>query len=682
MRTLHACIPLLFVGSALAVAAESSAPATAPVTLASVGLNPSWMDKSVDPCTDFYAYSCGGFDKNEPIPADRASWGATEQLEKSNEDLLHEILEQDAKDAHDPVAKKIGDWYSACMNEDAIEKRGATPLAPLLAEVAKVKDAATLDAAVAVLHQHQIWVLFDIGAVQDFKDATQEIAMLDQDGLGLPDRDYYVLDDGNRKEVRDLYRAHVERVMKLIGEPDAEAKQAVEDVMRIETKIAKLSQTNVARRDPNAIYHRVERAGLAAAAKTFPWDAYFAGLGFPDLKTISVNSTDYFKGIDDLTHAETPEAWRHYLAFHVADDEAMRLSKAFVDEAFAMRKALTGEQELPPRWKRCVRSTDGALGELLGQAYVAQKFNGDSKTEAERELTLVKGAMHDELAKLAWMDPATRDAAQAKLAKITDKVGYPARWKSYDYAVSRDDYATNAMASDAFELQRNLKKIGKPIDHELWDMTPPTVNAYYDPSMNQINFPAGILQPPFFSKDFAEAVNFGATVGAMGHELTHGFDDEGSQFDGDGNLRDWWTPATEKKFKAQTGCVSKQYSRYSPLPGVHLNGDLTLGENIADIGGLKLALSALHASHAAAKSAPVSANGFTEDQIFFLAYGQSWCEKQRPELVQTLVKTDPHSPARFRVNGPVSDVPAFGQAFKCKKNAPLMPPPAQVCDVW
>jgi putative endopeptidase len=688
MRKLPVVLLAVFAFLAVVIGCKKHPGGTTPVaatpppskaTLHDVGLETAWLDTTVDPCTDFYSYACGGFDKTVQIPSDEATWGATEILEKRNEDLLRDILEKSAKDpGSDPVKKKIGDWYQACMDEDSIEKKGIQPIQPLLDIASSVKDFPSLAKAVTELHKRTIWPLFDVTAEQDLKDSTLEIAALDQDGLGLPDRDYYLKDDGNRKEIRDFYRGHVERVFGLAGwKPDA-SKKATADVMRIETAIAKLSQDRVERRDPYKIYHKVDRAGLKAAAKTFPWDDYFTGLGYPDAKDVTVNSTDYFKGIDALMHTEKPEAWRNYLTWQVLSDSSRRLSKAFVMESFAYRQKLTGQKELEPRWKRCVRSTDAALGELLGQPYVALMFNGDSKKEAESEVQGIRTAMREELSKLPWMDAPTRAPAQEKLDKMVYKIGYPAKWKTYDFEVKRDDYAANALASDAFELQRTLKKIGKPVDREEWQMTAPTVNAYYDPSMNEMVFPAGILQPPFFSKDFAEAVNFGATGGAMGHELTHGFDDEGSQFDASGNLRNWWSEDTAKKFADQTGCVVKQYDGYEPLPGQHLNGKLTLGENIADIGGLKLAYTAYRKARAG--KSPIVAESYDEDQIFFLGFAQSWCEKLSPEILEMLTKTDPHSPARFRVDGSIADVPAFGDAFQCKAGTPMRP--SNVCEVW
>jgi predicted metalloendopeptidase len=665
----------------------ATAPApTAPVPglpLVQTGIDVTWMDPAADPCQDFFVYACGGFVKNTVIPADRATWGVTEGVQKQNEDLLREVLEKAAASTSgDAAEKKIGNYYAACTDEAGIEKAGAAPMKPLLDVVGRVKDRRTLADAIIALHAADVFPLFDIGPQQDFKDATLMIAGLDQDGLGLPDRDYYLKDDGNLKEVRDFYVAHVGRMLRLAGMKPAEAKAAVDDVLRIETKIARLQQDKVVRRDPYKVYHRVDRAGLPGIAKTFPWDAYFAGLGFPGIQAISVNDPAYFTGIDALMHEEKPAAWRHYLAWHVTRAKAKLLSRPFVDEVFAMRQKLTGQKEIEPRWKRCVRGVDGALGELLAQPYVAAKFAGDSKARAKDLVTSIHEAMRGELSALPWMDEATRKAALVKLEQLHhEKVGYPDKWRTYDFDVSRTAYAADAMAAERFELHRELGKVGKPVDRTEWGMTPPTVNAYYDPSMNEIVLPAGELQPPFFSRDFYAPVNLGDEgASTVGHEITHGFDDEGSQFDGEGNLRDWWTKETKAKFDEATKCVQEQYSGYEAVPGVKLDGALTSGENIADIGGVKLGFAALEAWEKAHPEEHRAVDGFTDPKLFFLAYAQSWCSKETPQFLEMLARTNAHSPARWRVNGPMADVPAFAQAYQCKAGTPLNS--GKVCSVW
>jgi predicted metalloendopeptidase len=665
--------------SAAPITTAAPATSTSTLSLEAAGISVAAMDVKADPCQDFYQFTCGTLVDKGEIPADRVSWGPIAQLQVRNEEFLRATLDKaTAHPGDDPAAKKIGAWYGACMNEDALERAGATPLQPLLDVIDKVKDAKGLFAAVAALHKRAIFPFFEVSSQQDFKDATLVIAALDQSGLGLPNRDYYLDDDAHTKEIRAFYQGYVERLFGLLGaKPDA-AKKAAEDVLRIETSLAKIAQDKVARRDPYKIYNKIDRKGLATATKDFPWNDYWKTLGFPDVKDVSVNSVPYFTALNALFKQEKPEAFRHYLTSVTVRSQANRLSSAFVKERFAMKQKLTGQKELEPRWRRCVTSTDDALGELLGQQFVAAKFDAESKSQAKALVAGIRGAMKTELGGLPWMDPPTRTAAVDKLTRMNDKIGYPDRWRAYDFEVG-PDFASNALASDAFDLARILGKVGKPVNRDEWQMSPPTVNAYYDPSLNEMVFPAGILQAPLFDKHFVAAVNYGSTGAVMGHELTHGFDDEGSQFDGTGNLRNWWSDGTGKSFKEQTRCVVDQYSSYEAVPGVHVNGELTAGENIADIGGLALAYSAYRNNRKDAKDR-VTAGGYTEDQLFFLAYGQSWCSKIRPEVLELMAKTNPHSPPRFRVDGVVSDVPAFGEAFSCKASTPMRP--AKTCHVW
>jgi putative endopeptidase len=659
-----------------------SPPAAPILPLAQTGIETTWMDINVDPCQDYFAYACGGFAKSMEIPPDRSSWGTTSAIEKVNEDFLKDTLEKAAASpGDDPLKKKIGDYYAACIDEDAIEKAGAAPIRPLLEPIAKVKDFATLADAVGRLHADSVFVLWDVGSQQDFQDATRVIAGLDQNGIGLPDRDYYLKDDGNLKEVREFYAGHVGRMFALAQMKPGEAKDAALDVLRIEGKLAKLQQDNVTRRDPYKIYHRVDRAGLPKTAPTFPWDAYWKAVGLPEVQEISVNDPAYFAGVDALMHQEKPAAWRHYLTWHVLRAKAPLLTKAFLAERFGLRQKLTGQKEIEPRWKRCVRGVDDALGELLGQPYVTTKFAGDSKPRAKQLVTAIHDAMKTDLKLLPWMDETTRAAAVQKLEKMNDKVGYPDSWRVYDFPVSRASYAANTMAADRFEHRRRLAKVGKPVDRKEWGMTPPTVNAYYNPSMNEIVLPAGELQPPFFSKDFYAPVNIGDEgANTIGHEITHGFDDEGCLFDGDGNLRDWWSKETKAKFAAVTKCVVDQYGKYEAIPGVKLNGELTAGENIADIGGVKLGYAALVAWKKAHPDEHRDVPGFSDEKVFFLAYAQGWCSKETPQYLEMLARTNPHSPPRWRVNGPMADVPAFAEAYACKKGTPMNG--GEVCSVW
>jgi predicted metalloendopeptidase len=659
------------------------APAPAPKgpSLDDLGINSAWLDRTVDPCTDLYRFTCGGLHDHVPIPPDRPSWGPTEIVDTRAQEDLRRILEQAVSaPGDDPVAKKLGAWYSACMDEAEIDREGLTPLKPLFDVIAKVTDRKSLLAAIAELHKYGISVAFRIEDAVAYDDATQVVAFLDQRGLGLPERDYY-LENDERKEARTYYRGHVERMLALLGGKPEDAARGAEDVMRIETALATLAMNRVDHRDPKKSYHRVDRAGLVKAARGIDWNAYFAGLGFPELKGVAISSAKYLAGVDELLGKEKPAAWRAYLTWHVLHEIAPFLGKAFVDEHFALEHKMRGIETLPPRWKRCVKSADEHLGELLGQAFVRERFSPEAKRDVEDMVATVRAAMRAELQSLTWMDDATRTAAVEKLDKMGQKIGYPSVWKTYDYELGKS-YVANVLISDAYEAARKLKRVGKPVDRTLWDMTTPTVNAYYEESRNEIVFPAGILQPPFYGVNLPLVVNYGETATVMGHEITHGFDDNGAQFDAAGNLRDWWSKGTAEKFKSQVLCVIDQYDPYEPLPGIHVNGAATAGENIADIGGTKVAYAAFHAARAKQGGPPVTAGGFTEDQLFFVAFGQMWCWEFRPEDVARLARTDEHSPVQFRVKGSVSDLPAFGEAFQCKPGAPLRPDPKKICEPW
>jgi predicted metalloendopeptidase len=570
------------------------------------------------------------------------------------------------------------------MDEGAIDALGRKPLEPLRAAIARVSDPKTARDAVLELHAAGVFPFFVIYPVQDFRDATQMIAGLDQGGLGLPDRDYYLLDKGNMKQVREKYRDHVGKMLVLAGVPAARRRTAVEDELRIETALARIAQDKVARRDPYKIYNKIDLAGVEKAAPTFPWKAYLERLGIPGVTAITVNDPKYLTGMSKILGAEPPAALRHYLTWRVADTLAAELSKPFVEQDFQMQKILAGVKELPPRWRRCVQRADRDLGFLVGRSYVEARFAGDSKPRATDLTREVLAAMGTQLDKLPWMDDVTRAAARKKLEKMAYLVGYPEEWRRYDFEVTRDNHPANAIAAGRFEQARQLAKIGKPIDRGDWGMTPPTVNAYYDPSLNQMVLPAGILQPPFFGAKFHPAVNFGGTGGStIGHEMTHGFDDEGSQFDASGNLADWWSKPTKAEFQKAAQCVVEQYARYEAVPGVNLNGKLTSGENIADIGGVKLGFQAYEAWRAKQKAPPPrEVDGFSDDQLYFLAYGQSWCSKMTPETLETRAHSDPHSPPRWRVNGVVVNLPAFAEAYRCAAGTPMNPGAEKICSVW
>jgi putative endopeptidase len=650
-------------------------------TLAQVGLDATAIDRTVDPCQDFYHFACGTWLKNTPIPEDKSGWTRSfSEIDKRNEEDLNGILDTARKTAPtDEVDAKIGAFYGSCMNEKSIEKNGLKPIETYLAMARSVKDKPTLLKAIIELHNYRFPILFNISASQDSKDATQMIATLDQDGLGLPDRSYYLDDDDNSRKLRKFYATHVEKMLALAHPKGVTPKAASADVMTLETEIAKISKSKVERRDPIGMYNRVDLDGLKKIAPDFPWDDYFKTLDHPDLKAISVTSIPFFKALNDLLSATKPAVWRSYLTWHVVNSTAQTLPKKIVDEDFKLEAEITGKKKLQERWKRCVEATDGALGELLAQPYIKQKFAGDSKATMEASVAAIRDEFGRNLRGIDWMDAQTRRQAEEKLKGMAFLIGYPDKWKSYDFEVASTDYAGNVLKSRAFELQRDLNKIGKPVDRGEWDMTPPTVNAYYDPQKNQMVFPAGILQPPFFSASSAVAVNMGGIGMVVGHEMTHGFDDEGSQYDAAGNLKNWWTPDVSEQFKAKGKCIVDQYGGYAPLPDVKVNGELTEGENIADNGGVKMAFQAYRRIRADA-SERVVAEGFTEDQQFFLAVGQAWCTNERDAALRNGVRVDPHSPPMFRVNGSLSNLPEFAEAFSCKAGTPMHP--ANACRVW
>ncbi len=687
---------------ALAVACEPAAEAPPPATppppqpevlpppgpkvveasLQSVGLDPAAMDRSADPCQDFYQFACGSWLKTTAIPADKPAWARSfSVIAQRNEEALHHVLDDAAagKGGDDPATRKIGAYYAACMDEPAIEALKGKPLAPLLELVKKVKDEKTLAATVTELHKRRIWALWDVSDTQDSKDATRVIAEIDQDGLGLPDRDYYLKDDDKSKETRARYVTHVENMLRLAGLSPKEAKAAAGDVMRIETELATASKTRVERRDPKATYNRLDREGVAGKAPRMLWDAYWREIGFPEIREINVTAPPFLEAVNALFSTEKPEAWRSYLTWHVVRATAALLPKAFVDEAFAFESSLTGQKEQRPRWKRCVDATDGALGDLVAPSFLKDHFTPESKEATESYVHEIAHAFGEEVDKLDWMDPVTKARAAEKLKSLAYLIGYPKKWKTYDFEIKPKSYLENVLAARSWDLKRSLAKVGKPVDREEWHMTPPTVNAYYSPQKNHMVFPAGILQPPFYNPAANVPVNLGGMGMVVGHELTHGFDDQGSQFDAQGNLVNWWTEQDSARFKAKTGCVADQYAAYEPLPGVPLNGKLTLGENIADGGGVKLAFYAYRAMRKGAAEV-VKAGGLTEDQQFFVSVGQTWCFKASDEFARLRAQTDPHSPARFRVTGSLSNLPEFSAAFSCAEGTPMRR--ANACTVW
>lgn len=656
--------------------ATTSEPTKAPPT---PGVDEGALDAKVDPCDDFYAYACGGWQQKTPIPSDRASWTRSfSEIDERNEKMLREILEKTAAgkppegSAYDA---KLKSYWTACMDEQGIEQRGTAPLKAPFAIVDKITDAKGVAAAVRELYQLGFTPLFGFSSGQDFADATQVIGQLEQGGLGLPDRDYYLKADAKSVEIRNAYGEHVTKLLALTGEsgPDVPA------ILALETELAKASMTRIERRDPKKTYHKMTLATVKGLAPTLGWDALVDALGVSRTAPVNVAQPLFFKGVEAQLAKTKTETWRAYLKLSIVRELAPMLPKAFVDEDFSFRsKNLTGAKQLLPRWKRCVDAVDGALGEALAQPFVKATFGAEGKERTSRMVAEIEKAMEKDLASLGWMDAPTRKKAFEKLHKINNKIGFPDAWRNYDALEVSTDYASNALHASHFEMTRLFAKIGKPLDRRDWYMTPPTVNAYYDANMNEMVFPAGILQPPFFDNAAPMGTNYGAIGLVMGHELTHGFDDEGRQFDGDGNLKDWWSKKVGAEFDKRAKCLSDQFDGYVAVDEVHVKGELTLGENIADLGGLKLAFAAF--KDASAGKAVEPGGKYTPNQEFFLGFAQAWCQNARDEYKRTMATVDPHSPAKFRVNGPLSNFAPFAESFQCKADKAMVR--KNRCEIW
>ncbi len=673
--------------SALMLAALSAAvPACAQHSSSEPVLDVTAMDRTVDPCVDFYTYSCGAWMKNNPIPPDQSSWSTYGKLQDENRAQLRTILEEAAKAnrPRDAVTQKIGDYYASCMDEAAIEKLGARPLSPELERIEGLKSKRDLAEYVATAQFPPSLegggTLFAFRSNQDFKDSTQVIAEADQGGLGLPDRDYYLKDDPKSQELRKAYLAHVAKMFELLGDKPADAATEAATVMRIETALAKGQMTRVERRDPPNLYHKMRVEELQKLTPSFGWNTYFAKTGAGSLETLNVVTPDYFHVMSEEIEKESLDDWKTYLRWHAAHDAATSLSAAFVRENFSFYgKTLRGRQELPPRWKRCTNDVDNDLGEALGQAYVAKYFTPEAKQAALKMVQEIEAAMQSEIQALPWMGAATKEQALTKLHAIANKIGYPDSWRDYSsLEIVRGDEIGNSERASWFEFHRWLAKMGKPVDRKEWDMTPPTVNADYDPQRNDINFPAGVLQPPLFSALSDAAPNYGDTGATMGHELTHAFDDEGSQFDAQGNLRNWWTEADRKEFEQRAQCVVDQYSGYTIIDDIKVNGKLTNGEDLADLGGTLLAHLAWKEDTKHQRLEPL--DGLTREQRFFVAYGQSWCTNEREEDKRLRATVDPHSPEKYRANGVAANMKEFREAFHCKPGQPMVRENA--CRVW
>ena len=653
-------------------------------TVLAAGVETQNIDPSVRAQDDFFHYLNGKWIKNTEIPADKASWGSFAKLHDDTQPILRAIIEKSAasKPAAGTNAQRIGDFYASFMDEPKLEQLGLKPLDAELAKIAAIKDKAELPAILAKLGQIGVNVPFDFGIHQDAKDSTKYVADIGQGGLGLPDRDYYLkADDKKLADALAKYQVHVEKMLTLAGEKDAKAKAKA--IVAFETEIAKVQWTKVENRDPIKAYNKVMLADLATTAPGFNWQAWLDASGIaPKTTYVIVSQPSYLKAFTGVSSQTSLDTWKAYLQLHLIESYASYLSKAFVDERFAFYgTTLSGVTEMEPRWKRGVSAVERTQGEAVGQLYVEQNFPAARKARMEALVGNLLAAYKSSIDKLDWMSPATKKEAQTKLAKFTPKIGYPNKWKDYSaLVVSRDDLVGNVMRSRVVESNRELNKLGHPIDRDEWGMTPQTVNAYYNPELNEIVFPASILQPPFFDANADDAVNYGGIGAVIGHEISHGFDDQGAQYDGDGNLRDWWTAADHKNFAAKTKMLVDQYSSYSPLPGYHVNGELTLGENIADNSGLAIAYKAYHIS-LKGKPAPVI-NGLTGDQRFYMGWTQVWRVKMREAQQIVQVKTDPHSPGQFRANGTLMNQPAFYSAFGIKPGDKMYLAPGARVIIW
>ena len=671
------------------MACGQSSPATQkvqePVLPYYPSLDLSSMDKTADACVNFYQYSCGGWKKNNPIPADQTSWSVYGKLYQDNLNFLRAILEQAAADSpqRDTVTREIGDFYAACLDEAAVEKRGIAPIQGELDAILNLKSAQELAPLIARLQLvHGRGILFSGGSTQDPDNSEQVIAELDQGGLGLPDRDYYTKEDEKSRQTRAKYLEHVQKMFEILGANRETANKDAATVMGIETELARASMTRVDRRDPYKLKHKMRVEDLSGLAPKFDWKAYYREAQYPGFEVLNVNTPDFFKETNTLLASEPLDNWKTYLRFHVVDAASPYLSSKFVDENFEFyRKYLRGVKEQQPRWKRCVSYTDHNLDDALGQAYVAKVFSAALKESTLDMVRRIENAMAIRIQKLDWMSPQTKEQALLKLHGIRNKIGYPDKWRDYSsIKLARDDFAGNIQRTAVFESHRQISKIGKPVDHGEWQIPPPTVDAYYDAQMNDINFPAGVLQPPLYDGKMDDAPNYGDTGGTIGHELTHGFDDEGSQYDAKGNLRNWWTKEDREKFEARTKCVEGQYGGYIVVDDIHINSKLTLGEDVADLGGEILAYLAWKDATKDKDLKPI--DGLTPEQRFFIGFAQWACSNERPEDLRVRAATDPHSPAEYRINGVVVNMPEFEKAFGCKTGQAMIKPAERVCKVW
>lgn len=692
MKTAKLFFILFFVVSfALAVCAQNSASPKLQ------HFDPNQADRSLDPCQDFYKFACSKWFAANPIPPDQIYWDTSGELEKWNETVLRETMEKASANSTErtPVQQKVGDFWAACMDEKGVEAAGTRDLAPELHRIDALRSKSELADEIAHLHitVPAAWefdnnaarvAFFGFGSGQDLDDASLVVVFVDQGGMGLPGRDFYLKDDAKSSEIRSKYVSHVSKMLALSGEGKEQADKDAAMILSMETAMAKMAMDNVSRRDPKNLNNKMTLAQVQALTPSFNWNRYLALVGAPQPDHYLVTSPEFFKGLEQLIQQHPLEHWQAYLRWQLVHGSAPYLAKPFVDENFEFYShTLAGAPEQLPRWRRCVQAADNYLGEALGQAYVERAFPPESKRQAVQLVHDVEAALDRDILSLDWMTPVTKKEAQKKLHAIEDKIGYPDHWRDYSsVTITRDSYLNNVHAATAFELHRQLAKVGKPVDRSEWGMTPPTINAYYDAQLNTINFPAGILQPPSFEPQADVAVNYGGIGAAIGHEITHGFDDQGRKFDASGNLHDWWTPQDAKAYDERGKCIADQYTQDVPEAGVKQDGRLTQGEDTADNGGTRIAFMALQArlqKDGVALDAQ-GADGWTARQRFFLSYANSWCTEARPEAIRSQILTNPHSFPRYRVNNVVSDMPEFQQAFGCKKGTPMVRENA--CRVW
>ena len=675
MNVRNLLIPLLL----LALPAAAAEPAKA--------LDPAALDPAVKPCEDFYQYANGSWIKANPVPADKARWGAFEELGERNRAVLKSIVEETSARTDWPkgsVRQKVGDFYASGMDEAAIERAGLKPLEPWMKKIEALQGTDDLPVLLATLHLGRLPSGFGFMVAQDQKNSTRYIPSMGQGGLGLPDRDYYLKDDPKSKSIREKYVAHVAKLLELAGDAPEAAKASADAIMALETETAKSCRTRVELRDPQKNYNLRTLVSLEKDAPGFAWKSYFQALGISPAQEINVRQPEFFTAFAARAPKTPLTVWKTYLRYHLIRSAAATLPKRFEEEAFAFNgKVLNGVEKQEERWKRVVAATDAALGEALGQLYVEKAFSPKSKERMKVLVENLRAALKVRIEGLEWMGPETKAAAQKKLAAFGVKIGYPDRWRDYSaLEVDRASYAGNVLRAHEFEVKRNLAKLGKNIDRTAWGRSPPTVNAYYSPTMNEIVFPAGILQPPFFYPDADDAVNYGGIGVVIGHEMSHGFDDSGSQYDAEGNLKNWWSESDRKAYEARTGLLVKQFDGYKALPDQSINGKLTLGENIGDLGGLKISYAALTKAQGADPQKGAKVDGFTPAQRFFLNYAVIWRNSIRDEALRVRLNTDPHSPGKYRVLGPLSDLPEFHQAFGCAAGAPMLRPEAERPSIW